>query len=119
MRLLKCTAASAALATALLTGATALTTASAADMEGVQCSYDIRTTPPTVHLGSRGATVREAQCLLDFWGYGPNFEDAEDGEVAGVFGVRTERATVLFQEKRGLKPTGVVGPETWAELRHS
>ncbi|WP_179082213.1 peptidoglycan-binding domain-containing protein [Streptomyces rectiverticillatus] len=109
------------LAAALFAGATALTTgsAAAADLEGVQCQYDVRTTPPTVRLGAEGDTVREAQCLLGFWGFGPRFEDSESGETEGVFGAETEYAAKRFQEKRGLDPTGVVGPETWGQLRHS
>jgi peptidoglycan hydrolase-like protein with peptidoglycan-binding domain len=33
--------------------------------------------------------------------------------VDGAFGPQTERETIKFQVKNGLKPDGVVGPKTW------
>ncbi|MFD7026953.1 peptidoglycan-binding protein [Streptomyces sp. NPDC059917] len=81
---------------------------------GVQCGWDVRTTPPTVRQGSRGATVREAQCLLDFWGVPVSWSDAE---AEGAFGEATADATRRFQRQRGLTPDGIVGAETWAQLR--
>ncbi|MBT2387344.1 peptidoglycan-binding protein [Streptomyces sp. ISL-11] len=118
MNFAKRAALSAALAGALLTGVTALTTgtAAAADVpiEGVQCNHDNRRTPPAIRLGSEGAAVREAQCLLSFWGH-----SIGDEETAGVFGTGTEEAVERFQTVRGLPADGIVGPETWGQLRHS
>ena len=34
--------------------------------------------------------------------------------VDGAFGTQTEKETIKFQLKHGLKPDGVVGPKTWA-----
>ncbi|MFI5979842.1 peptidoglycan-binding protein [Streptomyces sp. NPDC051555] len=81
---------------------------------GVQCGWDIRTTPPTVQQGSRGATVREAQCLLDFWGVPVSWSETE---TEGAFGAATAEATRRFQQQRGLTPDGIVGADTWAQLR--
>ncbi|MFF7728461.1 peptidoglycan-binding protein [Streptomyces sp. NPDC008001] len=114
-------AASVALVATLFTGATALTavtagTAAAADtpVEGLSCGYDGRVTPPTVKAGSTGGAVKEAKCLLGFWGY---VEVSHD--PSGEFDAGTEAGVKAFQAHRGLPVTGVVGPETWEELRHS
>ncbi|MET7616446.1 peptidoglycan-binding protein [Streptomyces sp. NPDC005408] len=59
---------------------------------------------------SSGWDVVEAQCLLDWHGFNP-------GDVDGVYGERTKGAVVSFQKRRGLDADGVVGPDTWGELR--
>lgn len=54
--------------------------------------------------------VVEAQCLLGYHGFDP-------GGVDGVIGPRTIRAVKRLQQKAGLPPDGVVGPQTWQVLR--
>ncbi|MEU4208448.1 peptidoglycan-binding domain-containing protein [Streptomyces sp. NPDC026206] len=109
-------AASATLVATLLVGAGALTagTASADEVpvEGLSCGFEHK--PTAVRLGSKGAAVKEAQCLLGFWGY---LEVRHD--PSGEFDEETESAVKEFQARRGLTAGGVVGPETWEELRRS
>ncbi|GHB38600.1 hypothetical protein GCM10010347_05080 [Streptomyces cirratus] len=120
MRSLKHTAASAAFAVSLLTCATALSTGSAAavdspGLEGVSCGFDGRLPPPPTGVGSTGNTVKEAQCLLEFWSGTATAED----EAGGAFGAYTKSSVESFQGLRGLPRTGVIDAATWAELRHS
>jgi len=58
--------------------------------------------------GSR--RVREVQRTLRRLGYGP-------GPVDGLFGPRTERATLRFQGRAGLVADGIVGRRTLRALR--
>lgn len=58
--------------------------------------------------GSRGDGVRDWQRLLAGAGLIPA------GDVDGVFGPQTERATVEFQRRLGVTADGVVGPATRA-----
>ncbi|MFG2788141.1 helix-turn-helix domain-containing protein [Streptomyces sp. NPDC048419] len=60
--------------------------------------------------GSSGWDVVEAQCLLRRHGF-------SGGRVDGVYGVRTGQAARAFQKRQGLVPDGIVGPDTWRELR--
>ncbi|GGM07974.1 hypothetical protein GCM10010129_59870 [Streptomyces fumigatiscleroticus] len=60
--------------------------------------------------GSTGWEVVEAQCLLRHHGF-------DSGRTDGVYGERTGRAARAFQQRRGLVPDGIVGPDTWRELR--
>ncbi|WP_404954691.1 peptidoglycan-binding protein [Streptomyces sp. 147326] len=115
-------AARAALIASLLPGGSALTAgpASAAagdepDVTGLSCGFDNRTPPPTVQVGSKGGTVREAQCLLNFW---TGLQTTEEGPE-GVFGPDSASAARHFQGARGLAVSGVVDAATWGELRHS
>jgi hypothetical protein len=57
--------------------------------------------------GSFGETVKQWQLFLQSAGYKIPYVD-------GAFGPETERETLKFQAKNGLKPDGVVGPKTWA-----
>lgn len=116
-------AVSTAFVSAALAAVTALgtTTASAetepkVPIEGVACGFDGTVTPRTVRLGDHGPAVREARCLLDFWGY---IDFSWDDETHGTFDAHAEEAVRSFEERRGLPVDGVVGPETWEELRHS
>lgn len=76
------------------------------------CGFDNRLTPPTIREGAVGNTVREAQCLLQLWGFyvGPGID--------GAFGPRTTNATKAFQTSRGLTADGIIGPKTWTRLRN-
>lgn len=66
---------------------------------------------PTLKRGSRGTDVRALQYLLR------QFSDATQNLATdGVFGTNTEKAVRLYQESRGLKVDGIVGPLTWAKL---
>jgi len=60
----------------------------------------------TLQKGDVSEEVRQWQLFLQSAGYKiPN--------VDGAFGPTTERETLKFQIKNGLKPDGVVGPKTW------
>ncbi len=67
-------------------------------------------TTRTAVLSPPGWDVVEAQCLLHHLGFDP-------GGADGVIGVKTTRAVKRLQEKAGLSPDGVVGPDTWQVLR--
>ncbi|WP_151477115.1 peptidoglycan-binding protein [Streptomyces albicerus] len=61
-------------------------------------------------LNSTGWDVVEAQCLLRRHGFEP-------GSTDGLYGERTKDAARAFQRARGLALDGIVGPDTWRELR--
>ena len=54
------------------------------------------------HEGASGMTVRQQQLLLEYLGYDP-------GELDGIPGPNTERATKKFQKDYGLEPDGIFG----------
>lgn len=56
--------------------------------------------------GSFGEEVKQWQFFLQSAGYKIPVAD-------GAFGRITERETLKFQAKNGLKPDGIVGPRTW------
>jgi hypothetical protein len=58
---------------------------------------------PTLRRGDRGVEVGNAQRLLNV-------------PADGIFGPGTEQAVRLFQQSKGLKVDGVVGPATWSAL---
>ncbi|MEU7579542.1 peptidoglycan-binding protein [Streptomyces sp. NPDC041068] len=60
--------------------------------------------------GGSGWEVVEAQCLLKRAGFGA-------GAVDGAYGDGTKKAVTRFQRARGLVDDGIVGPDTWGELR--
>ena len=93
-----------------LTGRTA-----AAQAAGFYCGYDNRTTPPTISRGSKGDTVREAQCLLVSLGY-----SVGGSGIDGDFGQNTEKAVKAFQKDYGISggADGIVGKNTWYGLRN-
>jgi hypothetical protein len=57
--------------------------------------------------GDVGEEVKQWQMFLQSAGY-------KLPVVDGAFGPQTEKETLKFQLKHGLKPDGVVGPKTWA-----
>jgi hypothetical protein len=61
----------------------------------------------SIKKGSFGETVKQWQLFLQSAGYKIPYVD-------GAFGPETERETLKFQAKNGLKPDGIVGPKTWA-----
>lgn len=61
--------------------------------------------PRNLYWGASGNDVRVVQDKLLRWKY-------YDGTVDGVYGARTYRAVMRFQEKNGLTPDGVVGTTT-------
>ena len=68
-----------------------------------------RAQPTLSRQGSQGEEVRRIQQRLLDWGY-------FDGPVDGVFGVKTKQAVLAFQQKNGLDPDGIAGPDTLAAL---
>ncbi|MBM9593295.1 peptidoglycan-binding protein [Roseitranquillus sediminis] len=64
---------------------------------------------PVLRLGDKGNGVRDLQSALIEAGFAVL--------VDGDFGSNTEEAAREFQQSRGLKPDGIVGPMTWAALR--
>lgn len=61
-------------------------------------------------LKSTGWEVLEAQCLLRYHGFDPGITD-------GSYGEKSKDAAKRFQKDRGLVVDGIVGPDTWQELR--
>jgi N-acetylmuramoyl-L-alanine amidase len=69
--------------------------------------------PAVLRRGGRGEAVRDLQARLA--GAGHQISADESGE----FGAATEHAVRAFQEERGLRVDGIVGPETWSSLVES
>lgn len=61
--------------------------------------------------GSRGEDVREVQEMLIASGY------MEDGKADGIFGPKTEKAVLAFQQDKALDATGIVGEGTYNALK--
>ncbi|GAA1878457.1 helix-turn-helix domain-containing protein [Streptantibioticus ferralitis] len=61
-------------------------------------------------VNSTGWEILEAQCLLKYHGYDPGIPD-------GAYGERSKGAAKRFQGDHGLVVDGIVGPDTWKELR--
>ena len=68
-------------------------------------------TRPTLRRGDKGDAVRELQTMLVAQGY-----DLPGSGIDGDYGPETRGAVLAFQDDRGLKMDGIVGPETWAAL---
>lgn len=66
-----------------------------------------------IRRGSRGEDVREIQEMLISAGY------LEEGGADGVFGARTEKAVLAYQEAHGLDATGLVGEGTYKALKEN
>lgn len=69
------------------------------------------TSRPTIGVGDKGDSVKEAQTMLKKLGY-----DIGKYGADGVFGNSTKGAVLNFQKKNALDADGIVGPNTWAEL---
>ncbi|MFJ8587532.1 helix-turn-helix domain-containing protein [Streptomyces sp. NPDC093595] len=61
-------------------------------------------------INSTGFDVVETQCLLREHGIDP-------GAADGLYSERTKEAVKRFQKERRLVVDGIVGPDTWRELR--
>ena len=68
-------------------------------------------TRPTLRRGEKGDAVRELQTMLVAQGY-----DLPGSGIDGDYGPETRGAVLAFQDDRGLKMDGIVGPATWAAL---
>ncbi|OEJ26218.1 hypothetical protein AS594_18700 [Streptomyces agglomeratus] len=117
----------AALASAAVLGALALSVAPAAAYTAPPAAVVVTAVPvaesaapaycgyydgnATARRGQSGAAVREVQCLINHWSGGQPLA------VDGIFGARTESWVVHFQDVKGLRVDGIVGPQTWAALR--
>ena len=64
---------------------------------------------PLVRQGSRGPYVCITQDSLTYLGFNTNGLD-------GIFGNNTRNSVVAYQNSRGLKPDGIIGPITWNSL---
>ncbi|GHC45894.1 peptidoglycan-binding domain-containing protein [Streptomyces cinnamoneus] len=119
MRLRTC-AAAAATAAIFAAGPLPATPAMAAasTAAGVHgCNYSNSTPTISMARDSGGPAVKQAQCLLLYWGYsvGPSGID-------GDFGRDTHDATIGFQYdskycSNRLTVDGEIGPNTWRALR--
>ncbi len=69
--------------------------------------------PAVLRRGGHGEAVRDLQTRLTVAGQQTTTDEA------GEFGAATERAVRAFQEARGLRVDGIVGPETWSSLVES
>lgn len=63
---------------------------------------------PVILIGSTGAEVRYLQGVLDK----ARIQTIVDGQFERL----TDRSVRRFQQRRGLKVDGVVGPQTWREI---
>jgi len=63
-----------------------------------------------LYEGLAGYDVLELQMILENLGYDP-------GPIDGVFGPRTKKAVMKFQQDNGLKVDSIVGPETMKVIR--
>jgi len=79
-----------------------------ADVASDSGSGDVSATG-VLRSGDRGAVVQRVQQLLASAGYSP-------GPADGIFGSKTELAVEGFQESRGLRIDGLVGPNTRTAL---
>ena len=72
----------------------------------------IENTPSTIYttikIGSRGASVKTLQTLLN--------SNGANLTVDGIFGQLTKIAVLSFQGEKGLTKDGIVGKLTWAKL---
>ncbi|MEV4441097.1 helix-turn-helix domain-containing protein [Streptomyces sp. NPDC049577] len=76
---------------------------------GLRAGYST-TRSVLMDLKSSGWEVLEAQCLLKYHGYDPGIAD-------GSYGPRSKAAASAFQKDHRLVVDGIIGPDTWGELR--
>ncbi len=74
------------------------------------CNYT--SNEPVLRQGDAGYAVRQAQCLLNRSMSGVNLV------VDGAFGAATSRAVRRFQDCTSFPVDGVVGPNTWDNLKY-
>lgn len=67
----------------------------------------------TMKRGTRGDDVREMQEMLISLGY------LEEGGADGIFGAKTEKAVLAFQQDQALDATGMAGEGTWNALKEA
>lgn len=60
-----------------------------------------------IRVGVNGETVQKALKNAGYY----------DGNIDGKIGAKTQEAISRFQKDNGLKPDGLVGRQTWAELK--
>ncbi len=70
---------------------------------------DSKVDAATLAWGSTGQEVKDVQYRLRQWGY-------YNGPIDGIYGAETYRAVILFQQRNGLTPDGVVGNATKIKL---
>lgn len=63
---------------------------------------------PTLRKGDVGTAVRSWQTYLNTQGY-------DCGKADGIFGDRTEKAVIKWQQDHGIE-SGYIGPQTWSTL---
>ena len=63
---------------------------------------------PTLRIGSRGASVKTLQSILN--------EHGAHLTVDGIFGNLTKLAVISFQGLNDLQKDGIVGRKTWEKL---
>ena len=63
---------------------------------------------PTLRLGSRGASVKTLQSILN--------DHGAHLTVDGIFGNLTKLAVISFQGLNDLQKDGIVGRKTWEKL---
>ncbi len=66
---------------------------------------------PVLKFGSAGGDVRRVQRALNAASNDPRLR------ISGVFGRGTDQALRTYQNRVGVKVSGVVNPNTWAALR--
>lgn len=71
----------------------------------VTCTVNL----PVLQRGSKGATVKSLQILLNGFGFNCGAPD-------GSFGINTHNAVLKFQKAKKLEVDGSVGEKTWTKL---
>ncbi|MCB1920027.1 MAG: peptidoglycan-binding protein [Candidatus Competibacteraceae bacterium] len=69
-----------------------------------------------IQKGSTGADVKLLQGLLNQKVPLPKLPQGKKLVEDGIFGSKTDAATRTFQQMKGLKVDGIVGPKTWGAL---
>lgn len=72
---------------------------------------DVKPAQRMLRQGCKGEDVRDLQKALNRWNAGVKALDED-----GAFGPKTKTMVELFQQDKGLKVDGIVGPQTWDAL---